>query len=187
MTLTDPAPAKRRGAAGRSGPAGQTVSSGRAALLREIAEGVAVLASRHRCAVARRVHHSGISLGHLQILWILQEHGPLPVSRLAEWLGIGAPNATGLLDRMEQRGLVERVRDAEDRRVVLARATEIGREAVTEHDGWRDELVEQILEPLDDESLAAIAGRLREIDTTVPDDAAAATAAPARPRGASPT
>jgi DNA-binding MarR family transcriptional regulator len=88
---------------------------------------------------------------------------------------------------MEQRGLVERVRDAEDRRVVLARATEIGREAVTEHDGWRDELVEQILEPLDDESLAAIAGRLREIDTTVPDDAAAATAAPARPRGASPT
>ena len=91
--------------------------------LREIAEGIAALASRRRCAVARRVHNSGISLGHLQILWILQEHGPLPVSRLADWLGIGAPNATGLLDRMAQRGLVERVRDAEDRRVVLARAT----------------------------------------------------------------
>ena len=62
-----------------------------ATLLREIAEGIAALASRRRCAAARRIHHSGISLGHLQILWILQEHGPLPVSRLADWLGIGVP------------------------------------------------------------------------------------------------
>ena len=144
------------------------VSPERAALLREIAEGVAAAASRHRCTAARRVHHSGISLGHIQILWILQEHGPLPVSRLADWLGIGAPNATGLLDRMEQRGLVKRVRDDEDRRVVLACETELGREAVTEIDGWRGELIEQVLAPLDDTNLAAIARRLQEIATTQP-------------------
>jgi DNA-binding MarR family transcriptional regulator len=129
--------------------------------LREIAEGVAALASRGRCAAARRVHHSGISLGHLQILWILQEHGPLPVSRLADWLGIGVPNATGLLDRMEQRGLVERVRDAEDRRVVLARMTDLGRAAVAEHDGWRVELIEQLLEPVPTDQLLAVAAGVR--------------------------
>jgi len=135
----------------------------REAAFREIAEGVAVLSSRRRCAVARRVHHSGISLGHLQILWILQEHGPLPVSRLADWLGIGAPNATGLLDRMEQRGLVERARDAEDRRVVLARMTDEGRAAIAEHDGWRVELVEQLLEPLPTDQLFAVAAGVRRI------------------------
>ena len=129
--------------------------------LREIAEGIAALASRRRCAAARRVHHSGISLGQLQILWILQEHGPLPVSRLADWLGIGAPNATGLLDRMEQRGLAERVRDAEDRRVVLARMTDGGRAAVAEHDGWRLELIEQLLEPLSAHQLRAVAAGVR--------------------------
>jgi hypothetical protein len=125
-------------------PAAATPS--RDAAFREIAEGVAALSSRRRCAIARRVHHSGISLGHLQILWILQEHGPLPVSRLADWLGIGAPNATGLLDRMEQRGLVERARTPRlsgcarphDRR---------GRAAIAEHDGWGLELVEQVLAP----------------------------------------
>jgi DNA-binding MarR family transcriptional regulator len=130
-------------------------------ILREIAEGIAALASRRRCAIARRIHHSGISLGHLQILWILQEHGPLPVSRLAEWLGIGVPNATGLLDRMEQRGLVERMRDAEDRRVVLARMTDAGRAAVAEHDGWHLDLVEQVLEPLAFDQLVAIASSVR--------------------------
>ena len=142
-------------------PAAATLS--REAAFREIAEGVAVLSSRRRCAVARRVHHSGISLGHLQILWILQEHGPLPVSRLADWLGIGAPNATGLLDRMEQRGLVERARDAEDRRVVLARMTDEGRAAIAEHDGWRFELVEQLLAPLPTDQLLAVAAGVRRI------------------------
>lgn len=134
----------------------------RAALLREISEGVATLASRRRCAAARRVHHSGLSLGHLQVLWILHEHGPLPVSRLADWLGIGVPNVTGLLDRMEQRGLVERVRDAEDRRVVFARPSDLGRAAMAEHDGWRAEVLTQLLAPLTTEQLAAVADGVRD-------------------------
>jgi DNA-binding MarR family transcriptional regulator len=137
------------------------LQASREAALREIADGISALASRRRCAVARRVHHSGISLGHLQILWILQEHGPLPVSRLADWLGIGVPNATGLLDRMEQRGLVERVRDGEDRRVVLARMTNPGRAAVAEHDGWRVELIEELLEPVPTDQLLAVAAGVR--------------------------
>jgi DNA-binding MarR family transcriptional regulator len=138
-------------------------ATSREAALRAIADGIATLASRRRCAAARRVHHSGISLGHLQILWILQEHGPLPVSRLADWLGIGVPNATGLLDRMEQRGLVERERDADDRRVVLARMTDLGRDAVAEHDGWRAELVSQVLEPLPTDQIEAVAAAVRQI------------------------
>jgi DNA-binding MarR family transcriptional regulator len=142
-----------------------TATATRTALLREIADGVATLAGRHRCAVARRVHHSGISLGHLQILWILQEHGPLPVSRLADWLGIGVPNATGLLDRMEQRGLVERVRDGDDRRVVHARMTDLGRATVADLDGWRAELVEQVVEPLATDQLEALAGRLQQLNS----------------------
>jgi len=141
---------------------GIAAPASRAALLREISEGVAALASHRRCAAARRIHHSGISLGHLQVLWILQEHGPLPVSRLAEWLGIGVPNVTGLLDRMEQRGLVERVRDAEDRRVVLARPSDLGRAAVAEHDGWQAELLSQLLAPLATEQLAAVADGVRD-------------------------
>lgn len=135
----------------------------RDALLRTISDGIGTLASRRRCAAARQVHHSGISLGHLQILWILQEHGPLPVSRLAEWLGIGVPNATGLLDRMEQRGLVERSRDAGDRRVVLVCQTEGGRAAIADHDGWREELVGSILAPLSTDALARLADRVREL------------------------
>ncbi len=163
--------------------------SSRDAAIHEIAEGIATLASRRRCAAARQVHHSGISLGHLQILWVLQEHGPLPVSRLADWLGIGVPNATGLLDRMEQRGLVARERGGDDRRVVLASMTDAGRAAVAEHDGWRVGLIEQILAPLPTEHVVAVAAGVRrtcEADRTpfehaAPDRAVADLAAPDLP------
>ncbi|HSW40899.1 MAG TPA: MarR family transcriptional regulator [Patescibacteria group bacterium] len=138
----------------------------REALLRDISESVTALAGRRRCTAASRVHHSGLSLGHLQVLWILQEHGPLSVGRLADWLGIGAPNATGLLDRMEQRGLVERVRDAADRRVVLASMTTAGRAVVAEHDGWQGEVMSRILSPLTNDQLAAVAHELRDPGTT---------------------
>lgn len=157
----------------------------RAELVRSIADAVATLTSRHRCAVAQRIHHSGISLGHLQILWILQEHGPLPVSRLAAWLGIGVPNATGLLDRMEQRGLVERVRDADDRRVVLVRPTDLGLATVAELDGWRAGLVEQVLAPLPTDQLVAVLRAIRDAATTIPGhplDPAAGQPAPGDPR-----
>jgi DNA-binding MarR family transcriptional regulator len=162
VTINDRTEHKRAVAADRSAADRTAAPASRAALLREISEGVTTLASRRRCAAARRIHHSGISLGHLQVLWILQEHGPLPVSRLAEWLGIGVPNVTGLLDRMEQRGLVERVRDAEDRRVVLARPSDLGRAAVAEHDGWQAELVSELLAPLATEQLAAVADGVRD-------------------------
>ena len=77
-----------------------------------------------RCAVGRRLLRQGVSMAHLQALWILDEHGgALPVSRLADCLGIAVPNATGLVDRMEQRGLVERVHPSGDRRVVLVLPT----------------------------------------------------------------
>ncbi len=182
MTITDLANDAAGGIAGRSAP-----PASRAALLREISEGVAALASRRRCVAARRIHHSGISLGHLQVLWILQEHGPLPVSRLADWLGIGVPNVTGLLDRMEQRGLVERVRDTEDRRVVLASSSDLGRAAVAEHDGWKAEVLVQLLAPLTTDQLAAVADGVREACAGPIADAASSDAPDASLHPQSPT
>lgn len=42
---------------------------------------------------------------------------PLPMRELADLLGYDASNITGIADRLEQRGLVERRADPDDRRV----------------------------------------------------------------------
>ena len=41
---------------------------------------------------------------HLHALTMLQHHGPLTMSRLAEMLDVSPSNATGIVDRLEDRG-----------------------------------------------------------------------------------
>ncbi|CAL9317790.1 MarR family transcriptional regulator [Streptomyces olindensis] len=52
---------------------------------------------------------------------------PLPMRRLAQRLKCEPSNVTGIVDRLEARGLVERRPDPADRRVKVAAATEEGR------------------------------------------------------------
>ncbi|MFI6204902.1 MarR family winged helix-turn-helix transcriptional regulator [Streptomyces sp. NPDC051041] len=52
---------------------------------------------------------------------------PLPMRKLARRLKCEPSNVTGLVDRLEARGLVERRPDPADRRVKLAAATQEGR------------------------------------------------------------
>jgi DNA-binding MarR family transcriptional regulator len=151
----------------------------RRALIDEIVAGTAVIAGHQRCAVARRLHRQGISMAHLQTLWILQEHGPQPMTRLADLLGVAVPNATGIIDRMEQRGLVERLRDGADRRVVTVRQTPEGARAVEEIDGWRSDMLVELLDRLDTDQLLRLVGGVNELreaihahGTDLPPDAA---------------
>ena len=149
--------------AGTTGAPDPTGSAERRALIDEILAGTAVIAGHQRCAVARRLHRQGISMAHLQTLWILQEHGPLPMTRLADLLGVADPNATGIIDRMEQRGLVERLRDDADRRVVIVAQTPEGAQAVEEVDGWRSEMLDALLQRLDTDQLVRLVGGVKEL------------------------
>ncbi|MEU6381266.1 MarR family transcriptional regulator [Streptomyces sp. NPDC046909] len=62
---------------------------------------------------------------------------PLPMRKLAHKLRCEPSNVTGIVDRLESRGLVERRPDPADRRVKLAAVTDEGRGVAR---GLRDEL-----------------------------------------------
>ena len=59
-----------------------------------------------------------ISPGHVQVL-IALGRGPHSVGALAEAVGVSAPAASQLVDRLVELGMVERGHDTADRRVVL--------------------------------------------------------------------
>ena len=50
----------------------------------------------------------------------------MPMGRLAEIIDASMSSTTGIIDRMEEKGLVERVRVPDDRRIVLVRSTAAG-------------------------------------------------------------
>ena len=60
------------------------------------------------------------------VLHLLEPERPTPMGRLAATLACDASNVTGLIDRMEQRGLVQRVSSATDRRVKVLQLTPAG-------------------------------------------------------------
>jgi DNA-binding MarR family transcriptional regulator len=81
---------------------------------------------RERAGAFRQWLRGSLSLVHLNVLTVLEAGGPLSMSKLAEALDVSVASATGIVDRMEQRGLVERRREPDDRRVVLVHPTKTG-------------------------------------------------------------
>lgn len=95
-----------------------------------------------------------LSLVHLNVLFLLEHDGPLPMRSLAEAMDVSQASATGIVDRMEQRGLVERRRDETDRRVVLVAVTDGGRNLIAGMVAQRRDHMAQMLETFTDEELA---------------------------------
>lgn len=120
-----------------------------------------------RCAGTGRLVKAGVSMTHMHVMWLLEHHGDLPMSRLAEFLDVSVSNATGIVDRMEERGLVERVRVPDDRRVVLVRIAAGGLQALDEMEAVKQDRLLSILGHLDEAQLEGVATALEAIRAAV--------------------
>ena len=97
-----------------------------------------------------------LTFGQMRLLFLLSKHGPSPVSRVAEWLNVGMPAASGVLDRVEKHGLVTRQHRMDDRRVVECALTDTGRELMEEIAGMRRVVLRRTLQVLTEEELGEL-------------------------------
>jgi DNA-binding MarR family transcriptional regulator len=67
---------------------------------------------------------SGLTLPQVKALIYLYNNGDRSMSELATGLAVSLPSASELVDRLIDRGLVERIPDASDRRRVIVTLTE---------------------------------------------------------------
>src|SRR5437764_13374230 len=67
-----------------------------------------------------------LSPAQCHVLHLIEPDRPIPMGRLAEALACDASNVTGLVDRLESRGLVRRQPCADDRRVKSLELTPAG-------------------------------------------------------------
>jgi len=87
-----------------------------------------------------------------QALKVLDPGRPVPMSTLAEALFCDASNVTGIVDKLESRGLIARQGTDHDRRVKQLAVTERGRKI-------RDKLVAAVMTP--PSSVAALPGDVK--------------------------
>lgn len=113
-------------------------------------------------AQAQLMEEIGLTPAHFRALSILDPDEPRPMRALASTLCCDASMATWLVDRLEERGLVERRTPPSDRRVKTVALTELGIKA-------RDRLRESFYHPpgalldLDVTSLETLRCELRKL------------------------
>jgi DNA-binding MarR family transcriptional regulator len=139
---------------------------------------------RERMGMFRRWLAGSLSIVHLHVLTVLETGGPLPMGRLADALDVSVASATGIVDRMEQRGLIERRDDDRDRRIVVVHPTAAGLGVFADLDEQRRASLRILLERLTDRELKSFLVGLRAMRAAreaMAAEAAAAAGMPAEP------
>jgi DNA-binding MarR family transcriptional regulator len=120
-----------------------------------------------KCMGSERLVRQGISMAQLHVMNLLERHGEMPMSRLAEMIDVSDSNATGLIDRVEERGFVERNRVATDRRMVVVRLTPAGLQMLDQLEAIREEILRRVLDQLDPAQLAGVATAMADLREAV--------------------
>jgi DNA-binding MarR family transcriptional regulator len=140
----------------------------------EAIAGLGRAVSTLRCAGSQRLVRRGVSMTHFHVLTLLRHHGEQPMGRLAEILDASMSSATGIIDRMEERGLVDRVRVPDDRRVVLVRPTDVGLALVDEAELVKSEVMGTALTRLSPDQLERLAAAAADLSAAIDQELASA-------------
>jgi len=106
---------------------------------------------------------TGITGPQLWAIKVIGDLTPVRVSDLASRMYLHPATVVGILDRLESRGLVKRIRSKDDRRVVKVQLTDDGKEIVTKAPQVAQGLLVAGLEVLPVKRLQGIASALEEL------------------------
>ena len=104
-----------------------------------------------------------LTIPQVKTLFLLESTGPLRMGSIAASLGIAVSATTTVVDRLVERGLVMRLSDPKDRRVVICELTEHGQDAADNF--WRigRERVRAALEHMTNDQLVSLVPSLETL------------------------
>jgi DNA-binding MarR family transcriptional regulator len=127
---------------------------------------VMTLNRRFAREAARALEALGLELFEYDVLSALRRQGQpfaLPATALARETDLSAGAMTNRIDRLEERGLVERQADQADRRSVIVRLTRTGKKVIDDAIRVRLDAAEENLRQLDARERERLAGLLRAV------------------------
>ena len=110
------------------------------------------LAMGFKARALEAVESAGFNQYHYSVLAVLHEQPRKAQATIAEALGLDPSQLVGILDGLEERGLIVRQRDPEDRRRHVVSLTAKGRNQHVRLQTMIDELEDELFAPLDAKS-----------------------------------
>jgi DNA-binding MarR family transcriptional regulator len=103
-----------------------------------------------------KFEQAGFSVYHYGVLALLDEGERQTQATIADALGVDRSMLVGLLDQLEERGMIERRRDPNDRRRQMVKLVPAGRRQLAEFRKMIEKIENDFLAPLDDEERATL-------------------------------
>ena len=125
-----------------------------------------VMMTQRSCILnlSSELNRGNISFPQFFLLTYLSSEDYLTMSAIAKKMGHSTAAATGLVDRLEKLGFVERVHAAEDRRKIMVRITSSGSEIVSTMRQHIASELANIMEDLDDDDASSVAAANQAIE-----------------------
>jgi DNA-binding MarR family transcriptional regulator len=109
----------------------------------------------------------GVSPTQLNVIKLIDQLGQLSLSELALRLATQNATVTGIIDRMDEGGLVTRQQSPDDRRVWHVRLTERGQKIASTVESGPWEVLRRAVDALDRKKQQQLVALLREVATFV--------------------
>jgi DNA-binding MarR family transcriptional regulator len=117
-----------------------------------------------------------VSERELTLLRALVEDGPMITKALGGRFSVPVSTMTGLVDRMEKKGLVRRVPHRRDRRSIELEATPLGALALRDHGRVLEAMARGMLHALPEKDQAALLALLQRVQERLRNEATRRTA-----------
>jgi len=112
---------------------------------------------------------SGFTFPQLSVISILTKNGEQKVSDISEKMGLSDSTVSGILDRLEQKGIIERKRNKDDRRVVKIYLVKGSQQICQEFHRKREEYFAHLLKELSEQEISDIIKGLEILNRAVYD------------------
>jgi len=109
---------------------------------------------------------SNLTFPQYRVIRVLGRFGAMPMNKLGEHMLVTPGNITGLVDRLEGRGCIERVEKGTDRRIIKIELTRKGEILYQQTSAENRKLVNRIMRVLTRDELLNLAKLLQKIKET---------------------
>ncbi len=106
---------------------------------------------------------NGLTFPQYRVIRVLGKFGAMPMNKIGEHMLVTPPDITGLIDRLEGRGYIERRGSGTDRRIVIMRLTRRGKTLHRRTSVQHRKLVSRIMKVLSGDELVNVTRLLDRI------------------------
>ncbi len=120
-------------------------------------------------SVKKDVRKHGLNISEFAVMELLYNKGPQPINRIQERILIANSSTTYVLDKLQEKGYIVRLRDEHDKRSMKVELTEQGQALIGDIFPSHANLLSSLFDEFSDEELSQFRNMLKKISAVAVD------------------